>query len=706
MSYSYTRFKAFCYAFFAILSCFSGPIGAFAQETASGPVAVPSVSVDAIASSRADLAPDSTSNLARVAPSSRPQTETFTRAEIEDLKPENIYDLLSHATGVVATYQGRKLSNNLQIRGDSNYGIIIDGAYIPLSVSGRILQTLPVSVIEQVDIIRDPTALTLGPLADFDSPSGALNSGFIVIRTHVPDKTEGEARTSVESYGTVAGSGYAGTTFNGGLSQPSGYVSGFTGYKKSDGPSGYNAWSNSESALLKAGLTAGALQADVSIFQDISRYGFERATAGQNTAALVAQNWSYSPIQSVQIASNFLFTWNPVQSTLFNFSYDNVSANNIQASYTSNAVTSNFDREYIVNANLRHNIRFDNTLIQLGGEYVSNSSPTGQLFYSGYANSQETSSGYANLEQKLVNNSVSIDVSGRVDSHKIIQGIDLYNQGNGSGTTTGGTGSAGGKTGGGSTSSTYKYFYNRQLPLAANYAAGAAWTIVPQLLATARYSHTEQGAVSNILSANGSELSPESQNKWEIGLQAPIATYLNAGFNFFDTAITNDKTATGYVTINGYQTPVWTESDTKRTGFELLAHGDLLESDWLGQTSYRVSWMHLTDVSSSSITNYSQTIAHDVTNLSITQAWQGFNGTLALTYVSPYLSNFNSADGFYHGVGNFVVVDLRLGHDFKIGQNDLKVSVYGRNITDRKYETVYGYPAWGSVYGGELVVSF
>jgi iron complex outermembrane receptor protein len=517
--------------------------------------------------------PDSTSNLARVAPSSRPHAETFTRSEIEDLKPTDVYDLLWHATGVMTTYQGRKLSYNLQIRGDSNYGIIIDNAYVPLATAGRILQTLPVAAIEQVDIIKDPTALTLGPLVNLDSASGALNSGFVVIRTHRPEKTEGQARTRVENFGTFAGYGYAGTAFIGDLTQPSAFVSAMTSYKRSDGPSGYNAWNNTETALLKAGVSAGVLQSEVMLFQDHARYGFERAKAGESTAALVAQQWSYSPIDTVLATSNTVFTWNAMHSTLLTFSFNTVSANNIQGSYTSSAVSTNYDRTYTFNTNLRHNIRFEDTLVQLGGQYMRNNSLTGQLFYAGYAHAEETTSGYANIEQKFFGDRLLLDVSARLDSHKIDQGIDLYNQGNGSGNGR----------------AVYQYFYNRQLPLAKNYAAGGVFKVLPQLLATARYSHTEQGGLSNILSADGSQINPESQNKWEVGLEAPIATYLKAGANYFDTSVANDKTPTSYRTVNGYQTPLWSQSDTRRAGFELLASGNLLNNDWIGQTSYRAS---------------------------------------------------------------------------------------------------------------------
>jgi len=679
------------------------------------------------ANGRPDLAPNNVANFARVAPSSRPHTETFTRQDIEELKPSNVFDLLQHAVGVVVTFQGRKKGYDLMIRGDSNYAYIIDGAYVPVATASRLLQTLPVSAIEQIDVVRDSTALTLGPLVTFDSASGALNSGFIVIRTRQSNKTEAELRGAVESYGTFTASGYAGTAFAGGGNMPKSYFSGLVSQRRTDGPAGYNAWGNATTAMVKAGVTTGILETNFELFQDHTRYGFQQAQPGQNTSALVAQRWSYAPIDSTLLTSNSKLTWDEHSSTLLILSYNSVSAQNVQGSNSSTAVTLVPDQTYTISANVRHNLQFDHTLLQFGGEYVNFNSPTGQMFYAGYAHSEQTFSGYIHGEQGLFEDRVILDASARFDNHDIIQGIDLYNQGNGSGGSTGsGSGSgAGSGTGGGSgsgsgsgsgksstttaatsttTTTTYQYFYNRSLPLAKNFAGGATFKLIPQLVATARYSHTEQGGITGIISATGQQLDPETQNKWEVGLEAPLWAFFRPGFNVFDTKIDNDKTPTSYTTVNGYQTALWSQTNTERRGFELIGNGQLTSA--YGLTSYRASWMHLTDVTSSTIAVYPATIPKNVVNFALTHNWQDYSGTIGLTYVSPFWSNFNSADGLYHSIGNFVTIDMRLGRSFDFGWTKANLSVYGRNITNRKYETVYGFPGWGAVYGSELVLTF
>jgi len=53
-----------------------------------------------------------------------------------------------------------------------------------------------------------------------------------------------------------------------------------------------------------------------------------------------------------------------------------------------------------------------------------------------------------------------------------------------------------------------------------------------------------------------------------------------------------------------------------------------------------------------------------------------------------------------------VTVDLNVGYSFQLPWAEAKLTVYGRNITDQKYETVYGYPAWGAIWGSELKMTF
>jgi outer membrane cobalamin receptor len=637
---------------------------------------------------RADLAPDSTANAYRVAPSSRQHTQTFTRKDIEDIHPANVYDLLSHATGVTVTHKGRKFPFSLNIRGDSNFGFIIDGAYVPGFIAGRILQSLPVSSIEQADVVRDGTALTLGPLVNFSSASGALNSGFVVIRTRTPTKTEAEARVGVETYGGVKTSVFAGSTFE--RDGWTGYLAGLGSYQTADGPDGYNMWSENRTGFGKAGVGFGGFFTETMIYKDHSRWGFERAKEGESKASLVSQKWSYDPIDTTLVASNSRMEWNAANTTLLTMSVHEVQQSNILASYVSPAVKVNDERDSMHTLNLRHSLRFGGTLLQAGAQYVHWRTPTGELFYTGYEREEETLSGYANAEQKLFGDRVTIDGSARVDDHTVITGVDLYDRGQG--------------PGGGN----YACYYDKELPLAISYATGASVLLIPQLLATGRYSHTEQGGITGIVPAPGETLDPETQEKYEVGLEGRFSKYITPTLTYFDTSVANDKTPVSYVTdpVTEYSVAQWGQSDTHRTGFELALKGALSGAGWPGKTSYSAAWTHMASLESSTDAYYPFAKPRDLVNLKLTEEFGPWFASASLNYVSEYLSNFNSSDNGHHKVGNFTAVDLSFGRTLRIGDNDARLTLFGRNVTDEHYETVYGYPAAGAVYGAELAVKY
>jgi hypothetical protein len=662
-------------------------------------VAVPEIQVEAPASEgapasgaaprRPDLQPDNPLNIARVAPSSRPHVETFSRQDIEAINPSDTFNLLSHAAGVVSTFQGRKWPYNLMIRGDSNFGFIIDGAYVTAASAGRMLQDLPVSAIEQLDIVRDPTALTLGPLVDFASASGALNSGFVVIRTRRPAKTEAEAAFSVEKFGTFADHLYGGSVVSLGGDGVRGYVAGYFRGRSTQGPANWNAGAQSAATLVKGGLETGVLTTEFTLFQDIDHLNFQRATAGQNTANLVAQKWSYAPIDTTLISSQSTFVWDEHNSTVLIAAFQSNFDKNVQASYARNVATVTVtDKAQTAQVHLRHNLKAWNTLFQFGLQYVWWNTPTGELFYAGYARNEDTLSGYANIERKFLNDRLDLDASLRLDDHTVIKGIDLYGQGAGGANVK------------------YKTIHDRTLPLAINYAFGASYKILPQLVSSLRYSHTEQDGLTGIVSASGKPLAGESQNKVEASLAAPVHNWFRPTATWFYTRVGNDKTPTSYQTINGYQTALWTQSNTLRQGFELLGEGDLPSWDF-GKLGYRASWTHMMQLASSvASASYSRIIPHDQATLTVTNSWNAFSASASLVYVSRFFSNFNALDSKYHEVGNYVTADVNLGYRFRLEDWDAKLSLYGRNIADRRYQTIYGYYNWGAVYGAEMKVAF
>ena len=652
-----------------------------------------------------DLGADSAANPYRVAPSSRQHTQTFTRADIERLNPKNVFDLLAQATGVLPTYMGRKVAFSLNIRGDTNFGFIIDGAYLPSFIGGRILQQLPVSAIEQIEIVRDGGALTLGPLTNYISPSSALNSGFIVIRTRRPMKTEVEARTAIESYGTRKASVFTGTTFDSksiGGNGWFGYVAGAGGYSTTDGPDGWNMWADSKNLMGKFGVGIGGFFTEAMIYKDHGAFGFERAT---NAIAGTApyQKWSYDPIDTLFFASNTRMEWDKHNTTLLTVSLNQIEQSNVLDSFDPSRFPpspTNYESDKLQNVNLRHRLILGDTLLEIGGQYLHWHSPTGELYFVGREREEETRSGYINVEQKLLRGMLTLDASGRFDDHTIIKGIESYGGGMSPGAGTCRQGCA--------------YIYDQDLPRAKSISLGATLAVTGEISTSLRYSRTSQGASGPLLTAPDTTeiLDGALMNKWEAGITADYTPSFIPTLTYFDTRVDNDRTPYGYTTINEVSTPLWAQADTHRAGIELAVKGTM-PATWLPVTiSYNAGWTHLTmfqSESESAIVDfyYPDTKPQDIVNFSISGAWEEYFANVSLNHVSGYLSNFGSGStSTYNPVGDFDVLGANFGRNFKLGDWDSKLTFYGRNLLDENYETVNGYPNIGRVLGSEISFAY
>jgi len=655
---------------------------------------------------RPDLQPDNVANAARVAASSRSHTQTFTRQDIVELNPQDVFGLLRNATGVLVTYQGRKFPNNLKFRGDNNFGFIVDGAYVSAQTAGLMMQSLPVSALDQVDVVRDASALTLGPLVDFGSSSGALNSGFVVVRTHTPQETEMELRTSAQTYGGVLGSVYGGYVFGKKPGEIPAFISGFVKKSSDDGPANRSNWNDTVAGLLKGGFTVGPLDTSFTLFQASTRYGFQQGTFGEQTASTLAQKWGYSPIESTFLSWNSTFRWDEHNVSLLTLAYTRTQDSNTLASFTSPTVTVANEQGYTGQINARHSFTYDGTLAQLGLQYVDWSSPSGQTNYANYARKEDTLSGYGNFEQKLFSDRLIFDGSFRLDDHFDYVGVD--------------------------TAGTTRYFYNRGFPLAVNYAGGATvkplqgWGIgemgaslgaynplegLANISFSGRYSHTEQSDMSAIIAESNVTLLPEKQDKYEAGVKIPVFRWFTPEVTYFDTEIQNNKQPSRTITVNNNNVTVWTQGNTSRKGIEAVAQG-VLQDELLGKTTYRGSYTRLTEAYSSSpgtydwLNPYRFQSPRTQINFALTHAWDRFTGTVALNHVSMYWSNGFAADGLYHQVGDYTTVDANVAYNFQLMDWDARLTFYGRNITNKRYETIYTYKAWGAVWGSELKLTW
>jgi outer membrane receptor protein involved in Fe transport len=72
-------------------------------------------------------------------------------------------------------------------------------------------------------------------------------------------------------------------------------------------------------------------------------------------------------------------------------------------------------------------------------------------------------------------------------------------------------------------------------------------------------------------------------------------------------------------------------------------------------------------------------------------------------HVSAYRGATTDAQAW---LGGYTRYDLGLAYDFELAGIALRSSVFGRNLTDERYETRNGVQDIGRVYGVELLANF
>jgi hypothetical protein len=142
------------------------------------------------------------------------QDIVFTAKDIEALHPNTVFDVLQTVPGIEVDYQGRQYPNSLTLRGGAVL-VVIDGVY--LAQVARELALFPVQLIESMTIVRNATALSIGPLMSFEasvSSTGSSNigiQGFVIIKTKRSSSTEAGFVSSGGNWETAMGHVYGGS---------------------------------------------------------------------------------------------------------------------------------------------------------------------------------------------------------------------------------------------------------------------------------------------------------------------------------------------------------------------------------------------------------------------------------------------------------------------------------------------------------------
>jgi iron complex outermembrane receptor protein len=676
------------------------PVLSIAQD-AGNVAALPSMSVVA-ERVRPDVAPQDARNAYRTPESSATHTQTITREEIEQLRPRDVFELLNSASGVISTQGSRKGFSGLMIRGDSNFRWIIDGAYLQPTMASRILRSLPVMAIEEVKVVRGGSALTMGPMVGSASPGGAPVDGFVIVRTRKPAKTEAQVRLAAESFDTTQAGVWLGKTYA--LDAGKTYVAGVLTYANTNGPSdkmdngaSYNVGSKSTSGLVKTGFESAGWLLDLMAYKDDSTFQIPNASShgsGQGS-------WYMDPSNTDILSLSGSRTWNAQNTTLLSLSHGESKQKFWTAKTAAGPYSAVQNDNEITHLNLRHNIDMGKTRLVLGGDYMHWDAPNGQQYYEGIQREEVTKGVFVQVEQKLVDDRLTLDASYRRDQVDVLHGLDYY---------TGGAQPFGG------VNSPLKTT-NKTLEPAVFSSFGSSWQLSKDWKLAGRYSQGKQ-ATDGLNPVPGVTLSDDEQSKWELGLEGQVSSWFNPSLNLFQRDVKNEKTAAGYTYVannNSTQrcrggilpatgatapkassilTPCYTQADTTRGGFELAVSGNFGM-----RSSYRASLTHFTTLSNTA----SATTPNDILDISVSHGMGAYTLSGAIKQVASYKG---SATDTVAWLGGYTRLDLGLGYDFKVSGTPVRATIYGRNLTDQKYETNNGVQDVGRVLGIELLASF
>jgi iron complex outermembrane receptor protein len=183
----------------------------------------------------------------------------FTAKDIEALHPASLLDVLQHVPGLAVSFQGRQHMDFASMRGGS-LQVILDGVY--MSQTDRLPGTLPVQLVESMTIVRDSTALSIGPLAALlgqtmgGVSNGIANQGFIIIRTKRAAQNDAGFVADGGSFGTALGHVFLGSK-TGNWDYRGAYT-----YYNSEGKDSWNMQARNGSATFHGGYTSSGLTMD------------------------------------------------------------------------------------------------------------------------------------------------------------------------------------------------------------------------------------------------------------------------------------------------------------------------------------------------------------------------------------------------------------------------------------------------------------
>lgn len=629
------------------------------KQTTQAQQVEPMTVVDKPISIREDLDPSSITNMYRVEKSAQFGTEVFTSEDIEKLHPSDLNDLLEQASGVNITYQGRKNPFFYSQRGGGSFTYIIDGAVLPPTIN-RILYKIPVDAIEEMQVVRGATSLTMGPSIPIGASSSGsgVNTGFVIIRTKQPQRTQAILSGSLEKYSGGHPTEKNASLYAGTKGEKDSGTSGYVGIllSKMDKPS-LDSWfdgRSGEAGMINTGFRFGKFNINLMGYKDSGSFEMQRGTSDSK--------WYYDPLEVDVFSTDMSMQWSPNHITLLNFFKTEFDQKEYNGSFSNTTMRESAYGEETEGVGLRHNAVFGNTLFQVGGQFSSSTGVTEGSKWSAFDTSVTGWS--ASLEHKLLNGNLIFDAGYRQDKKHIDDSGDPD--------------------------------ANKDVDMAPSkiLALGGHWQISNIYALDGRYFRGEQGTIGDFDMRLVGNATPhrEKQDRMEAAISADYATWLKPVLSYFDIKAENAKSA-GSTTyeLDGSTYYYYTESDNHRKGLELLVKGTILKN-----TSYNVSWTHMLDNESTKngITTDSLGISkpENLYSFSLSHRWAEYRANVSVRKIDSWFD----AESNTTELGGYTRIDANIKRDFKLKNLLLGITLFGRNLSDKNYATMErsGFGRW------------
>jgi hypothetical protein len=644
----------------------------------------------------------------------------FTAKDIENLHPKTLLDVFQQVPGMSQTFQGRQHLDFMGMRG-GNFQVILDGVYV--SQIDRLMASLPVQLVESMTIVRDSTALSIGPLSSVPwalgtSTSGVGNQGFVIIRTKRAAGNDVGFVSNGGNFGTALGHVYAGSK-TGNWDYRGAYT-----YYNTEGKDTWNMQQRNGSATFHGGYTSSKLTMNFMYYGsrgmrnmeygEVLAYIPNSATTTSTAGSCTSPTNSATVLKNIPVghpctnsmnlhkldgdlfAFNAVRHWNDKNRTILQYGFDRLIINGGMVG-GANTYNANEQDSTEGNLTLKHTYLLKKNYITGGGQYIKYIAPGATAPAVGSRTDQALLSWFVQDEYHLLGNRLVIDGGVRGDKTHTAWNSSL------------------------------KKANDVWTPKYMTYVLGASYKLPYKTTIGARYGYVSSPVSSNYYYQNGKVLEPSSmlpnqkQNRGELSAKSEWNPHFNPSVSIYIYDTKNGITTySATCTVPSWATTPtpgttkqtsWLDSlgneyicvaqagDVKTAGTEVGISGRIA-----GPFTYNTGYGY-TGTDSTSI---NKGITHNYVNASLNYRQKNWFGNFSMVYVGPsWSTSISNATPLAYSLelANYSRVDVNGGYNFKLFGKQMTFTAYERNLTDNNYATMYKtglYRDPGRQYGFEL----